>query len=113
MDKKIELAPVFGDSLKYGFHLSGHIYIQRHQYWGLELKGERPHILLRFFVEVGHRELGSERSESLRAAPSNRIFIRNPDNKASLAFQKLGLRGRPKARQLMGCSRVTRRGHTR
>src|SRR5215210_2276447 len=86
MDEKIELAPVLRDSFKYRFHLSRRIYVQRHQNRGFELKRERSHIFLCFFVEIGHRELCSERSESLRAAPGDRIFIGNADHKASFAF---------------------------
>jgi hypothetical protein len=68
----------------------GGAHVERHQDRGFELAGERLDVFLCFVVEVGHRQLGAERPESLGAAPGDRLLIGDADDETSLAFEELG-----------------------
>jgi hypothetical protein len=57
----------------------------------------RLHISFGFFVEIGHRELGPERTERFSAAPRNRVIVGDANDDAPLAFEQLGWGGRDQA----------------
>jgi hypothetical protein len=57
--------------------------------------------MLGFFVEIGHRELGPERTEHFSAAPRDRVIVGNANDEAPLAFEQLGWGGRDHAGLLL------------
>jgi hypothetical protein len=71
-------------------YLAGFAHVEWHHDRGFELAGERLDVFFCLVVEIGHRKLSSESTESFGAAPSDRIFISNADDEALLAFQQLG-----------------------
>ena len=87
---KVEPAPVLADALENRLHLAPFAHVERHHDRRLELASERLDVFLCLVVEIGDRELGSQRAERLGAAPSDRIFIGNADDEAFFALEQLG-----------------------
>jgi hypothetical protein len=92
MNDKVELSPFLLNSLKYRFHLAWDLNVERHEDRCFELARERLDILHGLVVQVSHGQIGPERSESLGAAPSNRLVVGDADDQALASPERdLGL----------------------
>jgi hypothetical protein len=91
--EKIEFSPIVADTLEHRLDLTWLHDIERHQNRCFDLARERLDIFLGFVVEVGDRELGTERAERLGAAPGNGLIVGNTHNEATLALEELGWDG--------------------
>src|SRR5262245_38063568 len=93
MHDKVQLAPLLGDLIEHGFHLSGNADIKRHDDGGLERARQRINVLSGLVVEVSDCEICTEGAEGCCTTPGNGLLVRDADDESLFPLQQLGLDG--------------------
>jgi hypothetical protein len=85
--REIESVPVSLDLLEHRLELAVNLDVKGHEDRRLERARQRFDVRLRLVVQIGDGELGAKRAESARAAPGDRVLIRDANHQALLALQ--------------------------
>src|SRR5579871_2010325 len=92
MKQEIELSPFLLDALEHLFGLTLDTDIERHEDRRLEILRQRLDIFPGAVVQIGDRQLGSERAKRLGAAPGDRLIVGDADNQPLAPLERnLGL----------------------
>ena len=81
----VQASPVLPHLFEHAFEFSGLFDVERQENRRLELARERLDVRFRFVVEIGDRELGTERAECGCAAVGDRMLVGDADDERLLS----------------------------